>query len=232
MSKINVKEIEQGDVFSEQSHYSFLRTEGNSYIFKHLESGSEVKLDGGYVQDLLQTADQYEKEVEVGKEDKLWTDAQIKKAIKEGDLPADTKVREGDVKQVGIRTIWAGIHSSQVFTVCFNKQIKEKTKKALAEEKQKQLEEAVKAIETAKTGKKSIAIAAQEAIKKIQENPILPTEPVEERVLRGYKVQFSSITGYYDVIDMDIDNPFENRRKVNVSEINWIVYGNVKFLVK
>lgn len=231
MSKINLKEIEQGDVFSEQSHYKFLRTEGTAYVFNHLATGSEVKLDGKYVEDLLQTADQYEKEVEVGKEDKVWTAAQITKAVKDGDLATDHKVREGDVKQVGIRTIWANIHSNQVFTVAFNKQIKDKTKKALAEEKQKQLEEAVKVIEAAKTGKKSISIAAQEAIKKIQENPILPTEPVEERVLRGYKIQFSSITGHYDVVDMDIEQGM-NVRKVNVSEINFLVYNNIKYIVK
>lgn len=232
MSKINLKEIEVGDVFSEQSHYVFLRpTTDSSYIFKHLGSGSEVKLHGKYVEDLLQTADQYEREVEVGKEDKLWTDKQIQEAIKLGEHPSDTKLRVGDVKQPGIRTIWANIHSNQVFTVSFFKQIKEKTKKALTEEKQKQLTEAVALIEAAKAGKRSIAKAAEDAIKKIQENPVLPTENPEERVLRGYKIQFSSITGMYDVVDMDITTGM-NVRKVNVTEINWLVYNNIKYIVK
>lgn len=231
MSKINVNEIEAGDVFSEQSHYTFMEKKNTEYSFKHLGSGTIVNLSQKYVEDLLQTADQYAKEVEVGREDKVWTKKQIEEAEKKGELAAGHLVREGDVKQVGIRTIWANIHSSQVFTVSFYKQIKDKTKKAISEEKTLQLEEAVKAIEAAKTGKKSITKAAEEAIKKIQENPILPTEAPEERVLRGYKIQFSSITGHYDVVDMDITTGM-NVRKVNVSEINWLVYNNVKYIVK
>lgn len=232
MTKINLNEIEVGDVFSEQVHYTFIGKNNDSYEFKHLGSGSTVKLNGKYVEDLLQTADQYQKEIEVGKEDKLWTTKQIADAVKSGELKADHQVRVGDVRQEGIRTIWSNIHSSQVFTVSFNKQAKELSKKALHEAKQKQLDEAVQAIEAARIGKKGVAKIAEEAIKKIQENPVLPIEKGEERVLRGYKIQFTSVTGQYDVVDMDIDDPKGNVRKVNVNEINYLVFGGVKYIVK
>lgn len=232
MTKINLNEIEVGDVFSEQVHYTFIGKNNDSYEFKHLGSGSPVKLNSKYVEDLLQTADQYQTEVEVGKEDKLWTAKQITDAVKAGTLKADHQYRVGDIRQKGIRSIWADIHSSQVFTVSFNKQAKELTKKALLDAKQQQLDEAIKAIEAARIGKKGVAKIAEEAIKKIQDNPVLPIQAGDERILRGYKIEFTSITGQYDVVDMDIDDPKGNVRKVNVNEINYLVYGGVKYIVK
>lgn len=232
MTKINLKEIEAGDVFSEQAHYVFNEKKGEQYSFKHLGSGSIVNLTGKYVEDLLQTADQYQKEVEVGREDKLWTKKQIEDAVKSGELNLGHEVRVGDVRQVGIRTIWANIHSSEVFTVSFDKQATELSKKALETAKTAQLELAIAAIELAQKTKKGVAKAAEEAIKQIQENPVLPIVKGEERILRGYKVQFTSITGKYDVIDMDIADVKANVRQVNVNEINYLVFGGVKYIVK
>jgi len=232
MAKINLSEIEIGDVFSEQAHYVFIEKKGNDYSFKHLGSGSTVKLTGKYVEDLLQTADQYSQELEVGKEDKLWTKKQIQDAVKSGELKAGHEVREGDVRQVGIRTIWANIHSNQVFTVSFNKQATALSKKALDTAKNIQLQTAIGLIEAAQKSKKGVAKAAEDAIKQIQENPILPITKGEERILRGYKVQFSSITGKYDVVDMDIADVNANIRQVNVNEINYLVFSGIKYIVK
>ncbi len=221
-----ITEIEVGDVFSEESHYVYLGKKGTTYDFKHLESKQVVHLDENYVTELLQTADQFEEEVEVGVEDKHWTQKQIDEAKKKGTLEADTQIREGDIKLKGIRSIWSDIHTTQVFTVCFNKKGKELTKKAFNAAKEKQVQEALAAI-----GSGNVTMA--DAIKQVQENPIFPVENGEGRVLRGYKVQFSSTNGFYDVIDMDIedDGKGANLRKVNINEINWLVVSGVKYIV-
>jgi hypothetical protein len=220
-----ISQIEVGDVFSEESHYVYLG-KTNTYDFKHLESKEVVHLDEDYVSQLLKSADQYEVEVEVGIEDKHWTQKQIDEAKKKGTLEADSQVREGDIKLKGIRSIWSDIHTTQVLSVSFNKKGKELTKKAFNAAKEKQVQEAL-----ADIGSGNVTMA--DAIKKIQENPIFPVEKGEERVLRGYKVQFSSTNGFYDVIDMDIDDDGKgsNLRKVNINEINWLVIDGIKYVV-
>ena len=223
---LNLKDIEVGDVFSEESHYVYLGQENGRRQFKHLESGQKVNLDDRYVAELLQTADQYTEEVEVGFEDKHWTQKQIDEAKKKGTLEADSTVREGDVKLKGIKSLWTDIHSTQVFSVCFNKKGKELTKKAFNAARDKQIQEALVSISSGK-------VTLEDAFKGIQDNPINQVEKGEERVLRGYKVQFSSANGFYDVIDMDIedDGKGSNLRKVNINEINWLVVGGVKYEV-
>ena len=221
-----VSQIEKGDVFSEESHYVYLGNNGKTYDFKHLESNQVVHLDEKYVSELLVTADQYDEEVEVGVEDKYWTAKQIEEAKKKGTLEADSQVREGDIKLKGIRSIWSDIHTTKVFSVCFNKKGKELTKKAFNAAKTKQIEDALTSISSGK-------ITLEDAFKSIQENPIFPVEKGEERVLRGYKVQFTSTNGFYDVVDMDIedDGKGANLRKVNINEINWLVVNGVKYNV-
>lgn len=223
---LNLNEIEVGDVFSEESHYIYLGEENGRRQFKHLESGQKVNLDDRYVSELLQTADQFTEDVEVGVEDKHWTQKQIEDAKTKGLLEADSLVREGDVKLKGIRSLWTDIHSTKVLSVCFNKKGKELTKKAFNAAKEKQIQEALANISSGK-------VTLEEAFKQIQETPIFPVEKGEERVLRGYKVQFSSANGFYDVIDMDIedDGKNSNLRKVNINEINWLVVDGVKYVV-
>ena len=242
--RVDLKELNQGDVFSESSHYVYqeakkaLDANGKAttiYQFKHLESGRLINLDGGYVEELLQTADQYQGDVvKVGREDKYWTAKQLADALANGTLPSDTTVREGDVRVKGIRSIWTDIHTEKVFTVCFNKQAKELSTKALNEAKNKQLQEAITEISAAATAKKGVAKTAEEVIKNIQNNPVLPTVPGESRELRGYKVQFHSVNGFYDVVDMSIVNTGknENLRKVNINEINWLVVDGAKYEVE
>ncbi len=224
---INISEIEVGDIFSEESHYVYLGQKSGLHQFKHLESGQEINLDDQYVTNLLETADQFDETqtIEVGVEDKFWTAKQIEDAKKKGLLAADSTVREGDLKLKGMRNIWADIHSTKVFTVCFDKKGKALTKKAFTQAKEKQVQDALASIGTGK-------ITMEDAFKQIQENPIVPIEAGEERQLRGYKVQFSSINGVYDVVDMDIvdDGKGSNLRKVNINEIKWLVIGGVQYV--
>lgn len=220
-TKINVSEIQKGDVFSEESHYIYEGWNGKTRQFKHLESGQTINLDDKYVEDLLTTADQYDKEQEVGREDKLWTAKQLKDAN-------NTANREGDVRVKGIRSIWSGIHTSKVFTVCFTKQGKELSDTQLQKAKDAKLQQVLDAIDKAQKAKKGVVNAAKDAITDLLDNPIATYVPGDERVLRGYKVQFESITGNYDVIDMDINE----RRQVNVNTIKWLVVDGVKYIVK
>lgn len=230
-TKINLKEIEEGDIFSEQSHYVYngVKPGTSNYQFLHLESGNVVNLDEKYVGNLLQTADQYDSEVEVGIEDKKWTARQIEEA-KFAATNTDNP-RVGDVRQKGILSIWADIHSQQVFTVNFNKANKELSQKAIDEAKFLQLSKALEAIGNAQKNKKGVAMVASNAIKEIQDNPIIPITKGDERTLRGYKTQFDSINGVYDVIDMDIRTGVA-KRQVNVRAINWLCFNGVRYIVK
>lgn len=233
---IDLSEMKENDVFSEESHYVYLGqtktgigSNGNiqnNYQFKHLESGKVINLDAKYVAELLTTADQYEKEVEVGREDKHWTAKQLEDAKKKGMTDVDT-LREGDLKLEGIRSIWSNIHTTRVFSVCFDKKGKALTKKALTAAKDEQIQKALTEI----TAKK---LSLEDAFRAIQDNPIFPIEKGEERVLRGYKVQFASTNGFYDVVDMDIedDGKGSNLRKVNINEIKWLVIDGVRYNVE
>lgn len=207
--KINIKEIAVGDVFSEESHYIVEEIGKDTIKFKHTESGKSVTLGYGYVQDLLNTSDQYDKEVKVTKEDK-----------KDG--------------TPGIRTIFEGIKSSEVFTVVFKKQDKAKTKKQYEAEREAQRQEAVALIDKAKKAKKSMAVACKEALEHIQNNPIKDFIEGEDRVLRGYKMQFVSRDGKYKCMDMDVvRGPKETgERLVNINTISQLVYNGVKYVVE
>ena len=64
------KEIKQGDILSESSHYKVKSILGSSVILEHFESKNEVSIDKGYLVNFCNTADGYTTEVKVTKEDK------------------------------------------------------------------------------------------------------------------------------------------------------------------
>jgi hypothetical protein len=207
--KINVSEIQVGDIFSEESHYVVKEIDKTQIVFNHLESGNDVRLSALYVQELLNTSDQYHEVKEVGKEDK-----------KDG--------------TPGIRTIFESIKSSEVFTVVFKKQDKPKTKKQVNEEKEAQREKAIELIDKAKKQKKSMAAAYKSALEFIQDNPIKDYTEGESRVLRGFKLQFVSRDGKYRCLDMDIKRTDKEtgERLVNINTIEKLVYNGVQYIVK
>ena len=87
--------IAVNDVLSEVSHYKVIGINADDSIrVVHTESGDVVNIGEFYVRNYIKSGDNYDREVEVTKEDK-----------KDGTL--------------GIRSIFEGIHSGQVFTVCF-----------------------------------------------------------------------------------------------------------------
>lgn len=207
--KVNLREIEVGDIFSEESHYIVKEVKSESVVFKHLESGKTANLSNEYVYNMLNTSDQYEKEVKVTREDK-----------KDG--------------TPGIRTIFEGIKSSEVFTVVFKKQDKAKTKKQFESEKEAQRMEATSMIDKAKRQKKSMATAYKEALEFVQSNPIKDYTEGEDRVLRGFKIQFVSRDGKYRCMDMDIEKTEKDtgERLVNINTISQLIYNGVKYTVE
>ena len=224
----NISDIAVGDVFSEKSFYRVTDRTATTVIFTHIGTGETVELDNDYVTTMLVTADQYEREEVVGKEDKYWTAKQIADLAKKGqtDLPV-----EGTLKSHGIRTIWDGIDASAVFTATYTKTDKPLSPKRYKELKEAQLANAYAEIEKASTGKKGVKDKALQALKDVQENPVLPYEPGEERVLRGSKKDFRSLTGLFDVYDLDILEK-DNVRKLNVNTLKSIVVNGVKYTLE
>lgn len=207
IEKIN--QLEKGSVISESSHYIVDRVAGSTVHLKHFESGEDVQIGISYLKNCTNSADLYDTTVEVTKEDK-----------KDGTL--------------GIRSIFENIHSSQVFTVCFKKQDKPKSKRKLQEEIDAIVEQFSNSIDTVKNNKKGVANAAKNLITKLVNNPVLPYEEGEDRVLRGYKVQFASRNGRYDCVDMDIVRTDKESgiRPVNILTIKWLIFNGVKYIVK
>ena len=204
-----INQLKQGSIISESSHYIVNRVSGSTAWLTHFESGEEVQIGMSYLKNYTNSADLYDTTVEVTKEDK-----------KDGTL--------------GIRSIWENIHSGQVFTVCFKKQDKPKSKRKLQEEIDAIVEQFSNSIDAVKNSKKGVANAAKNLITELVNNPVLPYEEGEDRVLRGYKIQFESRDGRYNCIDMDIqqtDKEF-GVRPVNINTIKYLIFGGVKYVVE
>ena len=207
IEKIN--QLEKGAVISESSHYIVNRIAGSTVHLKHFESGEDVQIGISYLKNYTNSADLYDTTVEVTKEDK-----------KDGTL--------------GIRSIWENIHSGQVFTVCFKKQDKPKSKRKLQEEIDAIVEQFSNSIDAVKNNKKGVANAAKNLVTELVNNPVLPYEEGEDRVLRGYKIQFESRDGRYDCVDMDITKTDKESgiRPVNINTIKWLIFNGVKYIVE
>lgn len=202
--------IKVGDVLSETSHYIVAGFNFDGSVrCKHFESGEEVNIGKSYVDNYIESGDNYDQEIKVTKEDK-----------KDGTL--------------GIRSIWENIHSGQVFTVCFKKQDKPKSKKKFNGEIDYLVDQFSKDIDKIKANKKGVAEKAKQLITELIREPILPYEEGEDRVLRGYKIQFESRDGRYDCVDMDITKTDKESgiRPVNILTIRWLIYNGVKYVVE
>jgi hypothetical protein len=204
-----VNQLTKGSIISESSHYIVNKISGPRAWLTHFESGEEVEIGVGYLKNYTNSADLFDTTVRVTKEDK-----------KDGTL--------------GIRSIWENIHSGQVFTVCFKKQDKPKSKKKIQEEVDAIIEQFSNSIDEVKNNKKGVANAAKNLITELINNPVLPYEEGEDRILRGYKVQFESRDGRYDCVDMDITRTDKESgiRPVNILTIKWLIYNGVKYVVE
>lgn len=202
-------ELKKGDVLSESSHYIVTKVLDDRVHVKHFESGDSTVIGVDYLKNYADSADHYTEIVEVTKEDK----------------------RDGTP---GIRTIFDGIHSGQAFTVCFKKQDKPKSRSSYLAEMATVANNFSEEIDAVKNSKKGVANAAKEFVQQMLNNPILPYTPGEERVLRGYKIQFKSRDGRYDCVDMDIERTDKESgiRPVNINTIIWLIFDGIKYVVK
>lgn len=132
----------------------------------------------------------------------------------------------------GIRSIWENIHSSKVFTVCFKKQDKAKSAKQFKTEVDTLAEQICQEIDKVKNSKKGVADWAKKTLYTLMNNPIPKIVEGEDRVLRGYKIQFESRDGKYQCIDMDIEDSENNVRLVNINTIKWLIIDNTKYIVQ
>lgn len=204
-----INQLKQGSIISESSHYIVNRVSGSTAWLTHFESGEEVQIGMSYLKNYTNSADLFETTVKVTKEDK-----------KDGTL--------------GIRSIWENIHSGQVFTVCFKKQDKPKSKRRLQEEIDTIVEQFSNSIDAVKNNKKGVANAAKNLVTELVNNPVLPYEEGEDRVLRGYKIQFESRDGRYNCVDMDIQQTDKESgvRPVNINTIKYLIFDGVKYVVE
>lgn len=204
-----INQLKQGSIISESSHYIVNKVSGSNAWLTHFESGEEVQIGMSYLKNYTNSADLFETTVKVTKEDK-----------KDGTL--------------GIRSIWENIHSGQVFTVCFKKQDKPKSKTKLNKEIEALSQMLVEEIDRVKAQKKGVADTAKKFINELIKHPILPYEEGEDRVLRGYKIQFESRDGRYDCVDMDITKTDKESgiRPVNINTIKWLIFNGVKYIVE
>lgn len=201
-----VKNFKVGDVLSESSHYVVTGIYGNGTVLKHQESGDSVHINKMHIEKYLESADEVINEVKVTKEDK-----------KDGTL--------------GIRSIFESIHGTQVFTVCFKKQDTPKSQKKLNAEIATLISDFSNEIDTIQKSKKGVADAAKRFAEELITHPILPYEEGEDRVLRGFKIQFESRDGRYNCVDMDIEDN-NNIRPVNINTIKWLIIGGTKYVVE
>ena len=204
-----INQLKQGSIISESSHYIVNRVSGSTAWLTHFESGEEVQIGMSYLKNYTNSADLFETTVKVTKEDK-----------KDGTL--------------GIRSIWENIHSGQVFTVCFKKQDKPKSRRKLQEEIDTIVEQFSNSIDVVKNSKKGVANAAKNLVTELVNNPVLPYEEGEDRVLRGYKIQFESRDGRYNCVDMDIQQTDKESgvRPVNINTIKYLIFDGVKYVVE
>ena len=204
-----MNQLKQGSIISESSHYIVNRVSGSTAWLTHFESSEEVQIGMSYLKNYTNSADLFETTVKVTKEDK-----------KDGTL--------------GIRSIWENIHSGQVFTVCFKKQDKPKSRRKLQEEIDTIVEQFSNSIDAVKNSKKGVANAAKNLVTELVNNPVLPYEEGEDRVLRGYKIQFESRDGRYNCIDMDIQQTDKESgvRPVNINTIKYLIFDGVKYVVE
>lgn len=201
-----IEKFKVGDVLSESSHYRVTKMLGNDTMLEHLESGDIVHINKMYIEKYLTSADEVLEVVKVTKEDK----------------------RDGTL---GIRSIFENIHSDQAFTVCFKKQDRPKTQKKLNAEIATLISDFSDEIDTIQKSKKGVAKAAKKFAEELIKNPILPYEEGEDRVLRGFKIQFESRDGRYNCVDVDLPTD-ENVRPVNINTIQWLIIDGKKYVVE
>lgn len=218
MAKLNYSEIQPNDLLVEFPKYVVKEVLPDAVIVSMIKKDGDVlslnprtiRIEKDYVVEEMFTDSQYEKVVEVTKEDKL----------------------DGTP---GIRTIFQGLPAGTPFTVTFKKVDKKLSDKAYKKALADQRDAAVKKILDTQKSKKGVADIAVEVLKEIQENPVLDFIPGEIRTLRGYKLSNEiPIDGRYDTIEVSTEKGQVDIqiRPVTITAISSLCVYNTMYIVK
>lgn len=143
-----------------------------------------------------------------------------KNIIGEGMFTAHQYQEEREVTKTEMANIFTGI-GDMIFTVNFNKQLREKEARVALLELYQHLE-----------GEKTSQKDYEKKIKKI----VKSTFQGEQRTLIGYKIGLDQNLGRTLVVDLEIrkgNRQADQRiRLVDHRTINWLIYQNVRYIVK
>lgn len=228
---LRITKLKPGQICSELSVYRVDKVGSESTALTILPSNQKISISNEYVASNLVSANNYDDEEIVGKEDKLWTQKQVddyfaKASETEKEFNKDLRV--GDVRVKGIRTLFSEI-GEHVFTVVYRKQDTPKSAKAIKAEKETKAQQLVDALEKAKEQHKSMSKVAAKFVEDLLKNPVLDFVPGEMRTLVGYKIgTHIPRDGKYFVMDCEIGEP----RLVNINTIQELIYNGVKYIVE
>lgn len=196
--------IQKKDFLTELTKYTFLRKEGDKFIFS-AETGEvteEVQLSEEYVNTFLTSSTYYTETKKVTREDK-----------KNG--------------EPGIRTIFAQIPTHAAFSCIFTKQSKKLKKSEVESNKKAVLNSFEQVLKAARGRRKSMTEAGLDFVKDLLENPVADTAPGEDRFLAGYKTTTESRDGKYMCMDTNINDV----RPVNINTLKSLVYNGIKYYI-
>lgn len=190
-------------IFTEVSYYHLQHKDSETHSLKIVGQTDPVIISNNYVVENLISADDFTEVVNVGKEDKYWTAKQV------NDAGLDVS-KVGTLKELGIKSILNNV-GSIAFTVVYKKKDTVLSNKAYQQ---------------------ALADYAAKAPSKVDVDYLkgVPIQviPGETRVLRGYLKSVDTNDGYYEVVDLDINET----RKVNINTIEELIFRGTKYVVK
>lgn len=143
------------------------------------------------------------------------------KIVEEGSFSADQFDKQEKITKTEMGELFSSIGDT-VFTVNFNKQVKKEDVKA--------------ALDTLYANKGGAIISKSDFDKKVK-SILSNVYEGEERTLVGYRISSDVVLGRSTVIDLNIvadpSKTYDVRlRQVDHRSINWLIYKNVKYIVK
>ena len=229
---IQIKDIKQGQAFSEQSVYIVNEILGNKISFSHLESNTNVSIDISYLQQCMHSADYYEETKIVTKKDTYYTEKNIEDIIKSGKFKNELEIPAvGSLKAKGLHTIFTEIPYKKVFKCTFRKVGKELSDKQFKDLKNKQILELLSRIEIVQKQRKGVLEAAKQSLIELQNNTIEKYTLGDLREIVSYKLHTHSDTGFYHVKDLSFPDgkDAENQRSININTLESIIVDNILY---
>lgn len=218
--------INTDDIHSETSTYVVKGKSGYEFNLVRLETNEKLGFSDSIFKTMTFSATGYEKEENIGLEDKNWTKLQLEKEFPE---PTHETPKVKDLKQKGIRKRMSEVPLNDVFCVEF---LKVDTK----ENQDKKIDAFLSTLDTCTT------IAAKR--KCVRQYFDCGKDDVFhcKRRLVGKKIEMKSTCGMYPVTDLELlaaeTDPSDPKsrskctRQVDVNSVTSLVHKNVKYNVQ